>query len=70
MVNTGMSGETFSPACTWRLLITPDSGAQITVSFSALRASSSWAWAALTLARASATAFWVVSYEFCEMKFA
>ena len=61
MVNTGMSGETFSPACTWRLLTTPASGARITVSASAMRASSSWARMALTLACASSTLFWVVS---------
>jgi hypothetical protein len=67
MAITGLSGESFSPACTKRLLTTPDSGARMTVSFSAMRARSSWARAASTAACASSTLLRVVSKEFCEM---
>ncbi len=48
-------------------LITPASGALITVSFMAIRASSTSAWADLTLARASSTEFRVASTDCCEM---
>jgi hypothetical protein len=61
MENTGLSGASFSPAWAWRLLTTPDSGARITVSFSAMRARSSWARAASTAAWARSTALEVVS---------
>jgi hypothetical protein len=61
MEKTGLSGDSFSPAWTWRLLTTPDSGARITVSFRAMRASSSWARAASTAAWARSTLFEVVS---------
>src|SRR5471030_1942699 len=57
MLYTGMSGASFSPACTWRLLTTPLIGALMTPSFSAMRAISTIAAADLTLARARSTLF-------------
>ncbi len=43
MVNSGESKFTFSPGCTWRLAIVPDSGAVTTASRSAFFASCTWA---------------------------
>ena len=61
MLYTGMSGASFSPACTWRLLITPSIGALITPSLRAMRAMSTMAAADFTAARARSTVFWVAS---------
>ena len=54
-----LSGATFSPGCTVRLLTRPDSGARITVSASDLRAPSSAPRAESRLARA--ISYWLAA---------